>query len=83
MPVARHLTRVVKVIQHAKLQRQLVLVRRNVLPIHRQARIAIPDGLATLLQIAKDLIVSPVLLDDVDHMLDRPGPEPASTPLAN
>ena len=42
-----------------------------VLAIHGQARIAVAHRLAVLLQVAEDLVVGAVLLDDVDHVLDR------------
>ena len=62
--------RVVEVVKHAKLQRELVLVRSNVGAVHCQAFVAIANGLAVLLEISEDLIVGAVFLDDVDDMLD-------------
>ncbi len=70
MPVARDLTRIEEVVQHAKLQRQLVLVRGDAFAIHGQARVAVAHRLPILLQVAEELVVGPVLLDDVNHMLD-------------
>ena len=70
VPIARHLARIEEVIEHAELQRQLVLVGSNRLAIHGQAGIAISHRLSVLLQIAKNLIVGAILLDDVDDVLE-------------
>src|SRR5271155_1763313 len=66
MSIARDLTGVVEVIEHAKLQHQLVQIGSSLEPVHRQRRVAVARA-----QIAKDLIVGPVLLNDVDNMTDR------------
>src|SRR4029077_3000830 len=65
MAVSRNFSAVVKIIEHAELQRQLVLIGRDVLAEHGERRIAVAD-----FQIAKNLIVGTVFLDDVDDMLD-------------
>src|ERR1039458_9552670 len=56
--------------QHTKLQGEFVLIGRDRRAIHGQARVAIAHRLAALAQVAKNLIVSPVLLDDVNDVLD-------------
>ncbi len=66
MPVARHLAAVVEVVEDAELPGQFMFVRRNLLAIHHQRRIAI-----ALRNVAKDLIVSAVFLDDVDDVMNR------------
>src|SRR5215469_17696388 len=66
MAIARNLSAVVEVVEDAELQRQLVLVRSDVLSVHREGGIAVSD-----LQISEYLVVSAILFDDVDDVLDR------------
>ena len=61
---------VVKIVEHAELQGQLMQVGRDVFAEHGQAGVAVADALAVLLQVAEDLIVGAVFLDDVDDVLD-------------
>ncbi len=63
MSIAGHLAAVVKVVEHTELPRQLVLVGRDVVAVHHQRWVAIG-----FLDVAEDLIVGAILLDDVDHM---------------
>ena len=65
VPVAGDLAAVVEVVENAELPRQLVLVGRDVFAIHHQRRIAV--GLA---DVAEELIVGAVLLDDVDDVVN-------------
>src|ERR1017187_9028580 len=66
MSVAGNFSAVVKVIEHAELQGEFVLVGCEVGAIHRQRRVTV-----TRLQITKNLIVSAILFDDVNHVLNR------------
>ena len=51
-----------------------MLVGRDVLAVHHQFRIAVARRAAVrVLEIAQHLIVGAVLLDDVEHVLDRAG----------
>src|SRR6185437_7462988 len=61
---------VVKIIEHAVLQGELVLIGRDGCAVHGQSGIAIADRPAVLLEIPEDLVVGAVFLDDVDHVLD-------------
>src|SRR5579872_1954003 len=63
--VAGDFAAVVEVVENAKLQREFVLVGRDVFAVHGQRRIAIAD-----LQVAENLIVGAVFLDDIDDVLD-------------
>ncbi len=71
--VAGNFTTVVEIIQHAELQRQFVLVGRDVDSIHGQRRVAIADFHVFNFQVAEYLIVGAVLLENVDHMSNRVG----------
>src|SRR5688572_20550442 len=66
MSVTRIATRRVKVIEQDELGCALPVIRRHTLPEHHQRRLAI-----ALRQIAEELIVGAVLLDDVDPVLDE------------
>ena len=68
--VARHLAGVKEVIEHAELKGEIMQVGCNCLPKHRQAGIAVAHLLAILAEVAEDLIVGPILLNDVNHVLD-------------
>ena len=70
MPVAGDFAGVEEVIEHTKLQGELVQVGSNGFAIDGQAGVAIADRLAVLLQVTEDLIVGAVFLDDVDDVLD-------------
>src|SRR5579863_1929619 len=63
VPVAGNFAAVVKVVDHAKLPRQLVLVGRDRLAVHRQRRVAV-----ALANVAEDLVVGAVLFNDVDDV---------------
>ncbi len=63
--VAGNFAATVKIIEDAELPRQLVLVGRDLLAVHAKRRVGIAGP-----EVAKDLIVSPVLFDDVDHVLN-------------
>ena len=69
--VARNLAAVVEVVEQPELPRQLMLVRRDVLTIHRQRRIAVAHAYVT-----KELIVGAILLDDVNHMVNQDSYQP-------
>src|SRR5256884_4524852 len=66
MAVARDLSAVIKVVEHAKLQRQLMLVRGNVLTIESQRGIAVAH-----FEVAEHLVISAILFNDVDHIANR------------
>src|ERR1700722_454283 len=66
MTVSRNFSAVIKVVEDAELQRQFVLVGRDVGAVKRQRWIAIAD-----FQIADHLIIGAVLFYDVDNVLDR------------
>src|SRR6476620_2017762 len=66
--VARNFPAVVKIIQHAELQRQLMLVRGNVLPIKSQRGISIAH-----FQVTEYLVIGAIFFDDIDHVADRIG----------
>ena len=70
MPIARHLARVVEVIQHSKLQRQLMQIWRNGFAIHSERGVAVAHRLSILFQIAENLVVCAVFFNDVNHVLD-------------
>ena len=64
--VARDFSAVIEIVEHAKLQREFVLVGSDVLAVHGERRIAVAD-----FQIAQYLIVGSVFLEHVDDVLDR------------
>lgn len=62
----------VEVVQGDELLGQLMLVRCCILTEERQRRIAVAALAAVrVLQVAKNLVVGAVLLDDIDDVLDR------------
>src|SRR5215469_4119943 len=63
-----HFAGIEKVVEHTELQRQLVFVRRDGCAVHCELRITVAHWMSALFKIAEDLIVSSVLLDDVNHM---------------
>ena len=63
MAVARDFSAIVKVVEHAKLQCQLVLVGSDVVPIKSKRRIPV-----AYFQVAEHLVIRAILFDDVDHM---------------
>ena len=63
--VAGNFAAIVEVVEHAKLLGQRVLVRSDVRAIHGDGRVAVADA-----EIAEDLIVGAVFLDDVNHVAD-------------
>ena len=71
MSVTGDFAAVIKIVQHSKLQRQLVQVGRDIGAVHGQRRIAIAYFLAVEFQVAENLIVGAVFLEDVDHMTNR------------
>ena len=66
MAVAGDLAAVVEIVEHSELQSEFVLVGSDVGAVHGERGIAVAD-----FQIAEDLVVGAVFLDDVDHVLDR------------
>ncbi len=68
--VARDFAGVEEVVEHAELQGQLVLVGRDGCTVHRPLGIAVAYGLPVLREVAEDLIVGSIFLDDVDDVLD-------------
>ena len=64
--IAGNFAAVVEVVEDAELPRQLVLVGRDVFAVHHQRRIAV--GLA---DVAEELVVGAVFLDDVDDVVNR------------
>ena len=66
MAVAGNFSAVVEIVEHAELQRELVLVGRDVGAVHGERGIAVAD-----FQVAENLIVGAILLDHIDHVLDR------------
>ncbi len=64
----------VQVVEQHVLAGDLVLVGRDGLPVHDQVGIAVAGGFAAgIPEVAQDLVVSAVLLDDVKDILDRAG----------
>ena len=61
MPVAGNFTAVIKIVQHSKLQGQLVLVGRDILAVHSERRISVANFPVANLQIAEDLVVGAIL----------------------
>ena len=68
--IAGDLAGVEKIIEHTELESQLMLVGGDGLAIHGQAGVAVAHRLSILLEVAEDLIVGAVFLDDVDDVLD-------------
>ena len=66
MAVGRDVPVAVQVVQQHELLGQLVMVGRHVAAEHHQRRVAVAPG-----QVAEDLVVGAVLLDDVEDVLDR------------
>src|SRR5208282_5850676 len=64
--VAGNLSAVVEIIEHSELQRELVLVRRDVSAVHGERWVAVASG-----QVAKDLIVGAIFFQHIDHVTDR------------
>jgi hypothetical protein len=56
----------VKVVEQGKLARKAVMVGRDVLAENAQLRVAV-----ALLHVAEHLIIGPVLLDDIDDVLEH------------
>src|SRR5882757_2383518 len=65
MAIAGNFSTVVKIVEHSELQRELVLVGRDLGSIKGKGRVAV-----TRLQIAEHLIVGAILFDHIDHVLD-------------
>ncbi len=63
MAVGGDFSAIIKVVEHSELQREFVLVGRNLSAIHGQRGIAVARR-----QIAENLIVSAIFLENVDHM---------------
>ena len=68
MAVGRDVAVAVEVVEQHELLGQLVMVGRHLAAEHDQRRIAVAAR-----QVAEDLIVGAILLDDVDDVLDRRG----------
>ena len=66
MTIAGYFSAVIKIVEHAKLSRQLMLVRSDVLAEHDEGGIAVAGS-----EIPEHLIISAVLLDDVNYVFDR------------
>src|ERR1700756_3638087 len=66
MTVTRNFSAIVKVVEHAELQRELVLVGCDVFAVHGKRGIAVAD-----LQVSQNLVVGSIFLDDVKHVLER------------
>ena len=64
--VARHFPTVVKIVEDSELEREPVLVRRDIHAIKGQRRIAI-----AYFQIAENWVICAVFLDHVNYTLDR------------
>ena len=65
MAVTGDVAAVVKIVEDAKLFCEGMLVRSDVRPVHGEGGIAVADS-----EVAKNLIVGAVFLDDVDDVLD-------------
>jgi len=61
--VAGDVTAIIEIIKNTKLARELVLIRRDIRAIHGDGRVAVG-----FLDIAKNLIVGAILLDDVNDV---------------
>ena len=59
-----------EVVEHAKLQGELVLIGRYPVAEHRHFRIAIAHRLAVLFEVSQNLIIGAVFLDDINHVVD-------------
>ena len=70
VPVAGNFTGIEEVVEHAKLQGELVLVGRDAFAEHGYFRIAIAHRLSIPFEVTKNLIVGAVFLDDVNHVVN-------------
>ena len=71
MAVSAHLAVAVEVVEQDVIAGELMVIRRNCFPIHRQVRISISRRLAVCIpEITHHLIVSAVFLDDIKHIFD-------------
>src|SRR5580704_4209909 len=70
MTVAGNFSADIEIVEYAELQRELVFVRRDVGAVHCEGGVAIADLLFAEFQIAENLIVSAIFLDDIDDVLD-------------
>jgi hypothetical protein len=68
--VAGDFSAVVKIVEHAELQREFVLVGRDVGAVHGERGIAVADVRIARFQIAENLVVGAVFFDDVNDVLD-------------
>ena len=66
VPVGRDVAVAIQVVEQHELFGQLVMVGRDLAAEHHQRRIAVAAR-----HVAEDLIVGAILLDDVQHILDR------------
>src|SRR3954453_10439234 len=66
MAIGRYVTIAVKVVKQDKLFGQLVVIGSDVTPEHHEGRVAV-----TPREVAKNLVVSPVLFDDIKNMFNR------------
>ena len=64
--VGRDVAVAIEVVEQHELLGQLVMVGRDVAAEHHQRRVAVAAR-----HVAEDLVVGPILLDDVEHVLDR------------
>jgi hypothetical protein len=65
MAVSGNFPAIVEIVEHAELQREFVLVGRDVCAIHGERWIAVAHR-----QVAENLIVGAIFLEDVDHVAD-------------
>src|SRR5579862_15122 len=65
MAVTRNFSTVVKIVEHAELQSQLVLIRSDIGAVERERGVAVPR-----LQVAENLIVGAIFFNYVDDMLN-------------
>ena len=63
--VAGNFAGIVKIVEHAKLQRQLVLIGRDVCAVKSERRIAV-----AYFKVTKNLVVGAVFFDDVNHVMN-------------
>ena len=63
--ITRDIAAVIEIIENAELASELVLVGSDVLAVHGERRVAVSGG-----EIAEDLIVGAILLDDVDDVMN-------------
>ena len=65
----------VEVVEQDEIAGELVVVGRDLFAIHANARVAVASGFAGgVFEVAEDLVVGAVLLDDVENVFDRAGP---------